>query len=163
MNLGEKNLFCFRDCSHRRGHLPLNITRQTNLLLPKDSFVFVTKLRASAQNQQALQSGFLYHNLQIIVSVRKSCSGDCRSCLQTEYHYWLMPILRQWGLCGSDLTGFLPIRRQGQETSIKHHVRLFFLLLRKRTATPGEQCCIREAWWLWLPLVGSQAWSQLSW
>lgn len=78
-----KEPFLFQGLQNRRGHLPLNITRQTDLLLPKDSFVFVTKLRASAQNQQALQSGFLYHNLQIIVSVRKSCSGDCRCCLQT--------------------------------------------------------------------------------
>lgn len=122
----KKNLFCFRGCSHRRGHLPLNITRQADLLLPKDSFVFVTKLRAPAQNQQALQSSFLYHNLQIITSVRKSCSGDYRCCLQTQCHHWLMPILRRWGLCSSDLAEFLPIRRQGQETSTKHHDCLFF-------------------------------------
>jgi len=54
---------------------PLTSTEK-DLLLPKDLFVFVIKSRAPAPNQQALQSTFLYDNLQIIPRVRKSCSGD---------------------------------------------------------------------------------------
>lgn len=100
-----------------------------DLLLPKGSFIFVTKLRAPAQNQQALQSSFLYHNLQIITSVRKSCSGDYRSCLQTQCHHKLMPTSRQWGLCRPDLAGFQPIQRQGQDTSTKCRAWLFFFFI----------------------------------
>lgn len=111
-----------------------------DLLLPKGSFVFVTKLRAPAPNQQALQSSFLYHNLQIIISVRKSCSGDYRSCLQTQCHHKLMPISRQWGLCSPDLAEFQPIQRQGQDTSKKCHAWLFSSLLLhwKCTLMPKE-------------------------
>lgn len=145
----KESFLFFRGCSHRRGHLPFNITTQMDLLLSKDSFVFVKKLRAPAPKQQTLQSSFLYHNLQIITSVRKSCSGDYRCCLQTQCHHWLMPILRQWGLCSSDLAGFL-------QDSCRDRKFFFFFFngnVRSRL-DKSMKCSIKVNWILWLPLVG---------